>query len=316
MATLPLPDFTMFANERFYFPSRGKLVRMGSVETARGCPYRCSFCNSPAQSDLHRQETGTSFFRLKPLDKVYEELRSLRDVYHVEYIHFPADTFLAMPDTHLAEFGEMYEDIKLPFWCQTRPETLTPERIAILEKMGCRNLAVGIEHGNERFRREIVRRSYSNELLIECFNLLVDSPINVNVNNILGLPTETRELTWDSIHLTRQISHVIHTSNAFHFVPYHGTPLRQLALKLGYITDDVRVEHNMKNTVLNMPQYPRDQIRGAIRTFTMYMRFPESEFGRIAVAEEMSDRGDRMFGQLREEFISRYCENEPQTVPA
>jgi hypothetical protein len=132
------------------------------------------------------------------------------------------------------------------------------------------------------------------------------SSINVNVNNIVGLPMETRALTWDSIRINREIADVIHTANAFPFVPYHGTPLRDVALREGYITDDTQVEHNMKDTVMNMPAYRRDEIRGAVRTFTMYMRFPKSEFDRIAVAERMDDRGDRMFFELREEFIARY----------
>ena len=99
---------------------------------------------------------------------------------------------------------------------------------------------------------------------------------------------------------------MVHTANSFSFVPYHGTPLRDVALRQGYITDDTRVEHNMKDTVMNMPQYSRDEIRGVVCTFTMYMRFPESEFPRIAVAERMDDRGHRMFHDLREEFIARY----------
>ena len=304
--TLPVPDYTLFDDARFYFPSRGKLIRMGSVETARGCPYRCSFCNSPAQVDLYKKAGAGSFFRLKSVECVREELLHLRDDLRVEYILFPADTFLAMPDEHLEALSEMYQDIKLPFWCQTRPETLSTERIRVLERMGCLNMAVGIEHGNEAFRREVVRRSYSNELLVSSLKLLESSSINVNVNNIVGLPTETRALTWDSIHVNRAIAHVVHTANAFPFVPYHGTPLREVALRQGYITDDTRVEHNMKDTVMNMPQYSRDEIRGSVRTFTMYMRFPESEFPRIAVAERMDDRGDRMFHELREQFIASY----------
>jgi anaerobic magnesium-protoporphyrin IX monomethyl ester cyclase len=213
---------------------------------------------------------------------------------------------LAMPDEHLAEFGEMYQDIKLPFWCQTRPETLTEERVAILESMGCLNMAVGIEHGNEKFRRDVVRRNYSNDTLFKCLSVLEGSSINMNVNNIVGLPMETRELTWDSIYLNRRIGHLIHSANAFHFAPYHGTPLRDVALQKGYIADDTRVEHNMKDTVLNMPQYSRDQIRGVVRTFTMYMRFPESEFDRIAMAERFDDEGNRMFNELREEYTATY----------
>ena len=77
--TLPLPDFTLFDNNRFYFPSRGRLIRMGSVETARGCPYRCSFCNSPAQVDLYKRSAAGSFFRLKGLDNVHRELCNLKD---------------------------------------------------------------------------------------------------------------------------------------------------------------------------------------------------------------------------------------------
>jgi anaerobic magnesium-protoporphyrin IX monomethyl ester cyclase len=304
--SLPIPDYTLFDDARLYFPSRGRLIRMGSVETARGCPYRCSFCNSPAQVDLYKKAGAGSFFRLKSIERVREELLHLRDHLRVEYILFPADTFLAMPDEHLEALSEMYQDIKLPFWCQTRPETLTPERIRTLERMGCLNMAVGIEHGNEAFRREVVRRNYSNELLISSLKLLENSSINVNVNNIVGLPSETRALTWDSIRVNRAIAHVVHTANAFPFVPYHGTPLREVALRQGYIADDTRVEHNMKDTVMNMPQFSRDEIRGVVRTFTMYMRFPESEFPRIAVAERLDDRGDRMFAELREQFITRY----------
>ena len=205
----------------------------------------------------------------------------------------------------------MYQDFNLPFWCQTRPETLTRERIKILERMNCLNMAVGIEHGNEDFRREVVKRSYSNELLVECLDLMKESSINVNVNNIVGLPGETRDLTWDSIAINRRIRDSIHTANAFHFAPYHGTPLRDVAIRMGYLKDETRVAHNMKDTVLDMPQYTRDQIHGAVRTFTMYIRFPEEEFGRIAVAERMDKVGDRAFRSLREEFIAQYFAENP-----
>jgi radical SAM superfamily enzyme YgiQ (UPF0313 family) len=181
----------------------------------------------------------------------------------------------------------MYQDIKLPFWCQTRPETLTAQRIQILEKMGCRDMSIGIEHGNEEFRRSVVKRPYSNELLIQCFSLLQGTSIRVSTNNIVGMPKETRELTWDSIHLNRQIQSVLFSANAFHFVPYHGTQLRNLSLKFGYISEGTSLTSITKDTVLNMPQYTREEIKGAVRTFTLYMRYPEADFPRIAIAEKL-----------------------------
>ena len=44
----PLPDFSMFEEARFYRPMAGKVFKMFPVETHRGCPYGCAFCNSPA----------------------------------------------------------------------------------------------------------------------------------------------------------------------------------------------------------------------------------------------------------------------------
>jgi hypothetical protein len=45
-----------------------------------------------------------------------------------------------------------------------------------------------------------------------------------------------------------------------------------------------------KDTVLNMPEYTREEIKGAVRTFTLYMRYPESEYPRIAITEKLDDQ--------------------------
>lgn len=313
---LPPPDYQLFDNSYFYLTSKaqGRVLNSGSVETARGCPYRCSFCNSPSQVDLYKEADAGKFFRLKSVEKVESELRTLKDTYNVDYIYFPADTFLALPNPYLYELAEAYEGIGLPFWCQTRSETLSDERIRILEKMGCQNVSIGLEHGNEEFRRRVVRRNYSNEAFIDRFRLLEGASFNITVNNIIGLPTEDRRLTWDTIHLNRAVANDVSAINGFHFVPYHGTVLRQRALDLGYLDDNVPVQHNFKDTVLDMPQYSRDEIRGAVRTFTMYVRFPESEFPRIARAERFDDEGNAAFLALKREFVERYFQTDELTM--
>ena len=314
--TLPIPDFSLFDPNRFYKPMKGRLMRMGSVETHRGCPFKCAFCNSPGQVQLYKRNNAGEFFRLKSVERVRRELLNLRETFHVEYIHFPADTFLAMPDPHLYAFAEMYQDIKLPFWCQTRPETLTPERIRVLESMGCRDMSLGIEHGNEQFRKAVVRRDYTNDDLVQYFNHLEGTSIRVSVNNIVGMPTETRELTWDTIWMNRRVQHLLYSANAFHFVPYHGTSLRNLALQKGYITDDTQLTCITKDTVLHMPEYTKEQIKGAVRTFTLYMRYPEEEFPRIADAEKLDDHGNRVFRELQSEFTERYFKGDAVSVHA
>ena len=68
---------------------------------------------------------------------------------NVEYNYFWADTFLGMSRKEFEEFCEMYKDIKLPFWMQTRPETIDDYNIKKLSEVGLHRISFGIEHGNE-----------------------------------------------------------------------------------------------------------------------------------------------------------------------
>ena len=43
----------------------GVIYKMFPVETIRGCPYTCTFCNSPDQMRLYNKETDGGFFRKK-----------------------------------------------------------------------------------------------------------------------------------------------------------------------------------------------------------------------------------------------------------
>ena len=62
----------------------------------------------------------------------------------VEYIYFWADTFLAWSNKEFDEFVEMYKDIKLPFWCQTRIETITRDKFIKLKEVGLNRITFGI----------------------------------------------------------------------------------------------------------------------------------------------------------------------------
>ena len=61
----PLIDVGLWDESRFYRPMSGKIYRIFPVETHRGCPYKCSFCNSPSQNRLYA--TRGNFFRKKSI---------------------------------------------------------------------------------------------------------------------------------------------------------------------------------------------------------------------------------------------------------
>ena len=130
----------------------------------------------------------------------------------------------------------MYQDIGLPFWCQTRIETVREDKMKLLRDIGCARISFGIEHGNEMFRRKWIERPVSNELMLKNFAIVEDSGIPFSVNNILGFPHETRELAFDTIEFNRKIN--AHDRNAYAFTPFHGTPLRKECERLGYLKNE------------------------------------------------------------------------------
>lgn len=300
----PLPDFSIFHKDRFLKPMKGRLYKMAPVETHRGCPYMCSFCNSRSQRVLYKDETGENFSRIKDVGQVYNEIKMLIDKYGVEYIYFPANTFLAMSKDYLKEFTKMYKKFEFPFYCQTRSETINEETVKCLEEMGCHSLSIGIEHGNEDFRKKVLNRKVSNQVYINAIRLLEKTKIMVSVNNIIGFPDETREIAFDTINLNKKLN--VYAHNAYYFTPYHGTPLREYCVKRGYISGDTQTVNITKGTVLNMPQFPPDEIKGLIRTFTLYVKFPEDRYDEIRIAERFDDEGNAMFRKLQQEFWQKY----------
>ena len=308
---LPLPDYDMFDAQRFFRPMQGKLLRIMPIEMHRGCPYQCAFCEDPIQSQMYRA-IGERYHRAKSPQTLIRELLVLVNKYNAEYIYFNAETFFAMPDRYFLELAELYiKEIRLPFWMQTRPETLTDKHVELLKEMNVSHVNIGLEHGNEEFRAKVLKRKMANSLIINGLRNLHDAGIPTTVNNIMGFPDETRELVFDTIELNRHIQSA--TINAFLFNPYKGTELYDVCEKKGYLPpegDEKTIDSFLSEefpyfkAILRMPTISREELMGLQRTFVLYAKLPRSEFPRIRIAEKFDEAGDEMFRVLREEFLS------------
>ena len=124
------------------------------METNRGCPYKCAFCNSPSNSELYI-DVNQVFFRKKSIETIERELKQLVKVHNAEFVYFCSDTFMIFTDREWNDFADMYKEINLPFWVQTRAETinLKPSRVKTLKEIGCHRISLALEHGNAEFRR-------------------------------------------------------------------------------------------------------------------------------------------------------------------
>ncbi len=299
----PIIDISLFEENRLYRPMAGKIYKMIPIETIRGCPFTCRFCNSPDQMRLYKG-LGANFYRKKKMDLVHKELKYFKDVHKVEYNYFWADTFLGMSNKELDEFCEMYSDIKLPFWMQTRPETVTDYNLKKLKSVGLHRISFGVEHGNEDFRKNILDRRWKNKDIIEKLKIPKKYNIAFSVNNITGFPTETKKLAFDTIELNRDID--ADNANIYAFVPFHGTPLRKMCEDLGLIKPDTITKCLTAESQLKMPQYPPHEIEEIKKCFSLYVKFPKNRWKEIERAEKNDEEGNRIYKNLKKEYLEKY----------
>jgi anaerobic magnesium-protoporphyrin IX monomethyl ester cyclase len=305
--TLPIPDYDIWEKKMLYRPMQGELRLTVAIETQRGCPFTCAFCNSPSQNDLSRENTGRAYHRRKSVRKIQEELAYLVERFNPDLIYWVADTFLAMPEKEWDEFREMYSDYRLPFWMNTRIETITSKRLIDLEHLNALRFNVGVEHGNFEFRKNVIKRRTTNQQIKDKFKLFRGCPIPVIANIIIGYPGETEELIQDSLRLIREIADYFDAIQVFIFAPYHGTPLRQVAIEKGYINGSEIVNAGLiSGSILKSPHWTNEQLKSIQRTFPLYAKMPERYFPDIKRAEKFDDEGRAIFDDLVKIYQEEY----------
>jgi len=304
--TLPVQDLSIFEDISLYRPMMGKVYRMAPVETQRGCPYACKFCNSPEKNEFYNAQEAGRFFRKRTMKHLHTELKKIISLYRIEYVFFITDTFLAMSEREFDEFCEMYSEFKLPFFMNTRPETVTEKRAKKLKEVNCNRVNIGVEHGNHEYRAKVVGRNYNNEIAIKSFDLMYEAGISTVSNNIVGYPDETRDLIFDSIELTRKLKCT--DINAFTFTPYHGTALRGLCEQKKYLNKDALGHIYIKDSLLTMPSISKEEIHGLMKTFVLYARLPRSLWKDIKIAEKETDEGISKYNELMSLYKNNYSQ--------
>lgn len=187
------------------------------VMCSRGCPYKCNFCINYGMSKLF----GKVPIRLKEPSKIIEEINNERKSQHVKTIHFQDDIF-GMNKKWLGDFSKKYkEGVDLPFYALLRCELINEDLLDTIKDMGCYEVGIGVESGNERIRNEVLGKRLKTSTIENAANLLKKKGLKFHTFNMFGLPEEGLEEAYETLDLNLRLGPDIAYAQIFH--PYPGT---------------------------------------------------------------------------------------------
>lgn len=241
----------------------------------RGCPYSCTYCFNEATRELYRGR-GT-YVRHFSVERSLAEIAAALRFFRPNPVLFNSDSFgmdLDWMDEMLAGFSRL---TALPFVLLLRPELATDRCIEILAKHRCHSVAIGVESGSERVRREMLNRSYSNKELLSVASRLHARGIRFRTYNMIGLPSETEAEIWETIHLNIRMG--ADFPRGAIFTPMPNTRLAEIAKERNYLGADFECGQIpatiLSNTILKGGDSAR--IQNLLYFFQTAILFPRCE---------------------------------------
>lgn len=228
---IPIPDYS-FINTDHYSATSYHGEKGLSVQSSRGCAFRCGFCY--ISGSAHKR------WRQFPLDTVIKNIDILVKEHGVKTIYFIDDN-IAVGRKRFLDLLRMIKQrpykVNLAFQ-GIRIDTLekfTDEIYELLIESGVKSLDVGVETFNKKHLIN-VDKHLKPEQIVTTLEKLEKHNFNIKINIIAGLPGQTKEEMDLDIQKARQLQKKHKNSFILYniYMPFPGTTLYQKSIKAGF----------------------------------------------------------------------------------
>ncbi|MBI4100146.1 cobalamin B12-binding domain-containing protein [Candidatus Microgenomates bacterium] len=226
---IPFPNRDLIDVENYLIPPgyirSYILARTLTIYTSRGCPAVCTFCSSHL---LFGRKN-----RRRSVKNVLEEMRLLKEKYHIDGVYFMDDTF-ATDKNWVMDFcrQKRKEKMDLIWGCQTRVTSVSEKLLKMMRKAGCVQVDFGVESGSERVLTNLKKGQRPKDIR-RAFKLAKRAKLRTFATLILGSPAEKLEDIKETERLIKEIA-PSYTHISF-CTPLPGTELYEQALKMGWV---------------------------------------------------------------------------------
>lgn len=258
--SLPFPDREMWQELIEEAPNSTTAVLLG-----RGCPFNCSYC---CNASLRNLAEG-SYVRFRSPGNIAKEIKDIASQSPAKTkIYLEVETIGTNKEWALElclELERLNASLKQPLTYSTNlritPNIDLNSLFAAFKKSNFSMVKIGLESGSERIRREILKRNYSNQDIINTVSLARKYDLKVFFYNLIGIPGETLNDFKETIKINRQCLPDITIPHVF--FPYPGTELYSLCehLKLLPNVSDTSLERC--KATLSLPGFSKKQIQNS-----------------------------------------------------
>jgi radical SAM superfamily enzyme YgiQ (UPF0313 family) len=209
-------------------PAVLSLEKFCTMQTSRGCPYTCIYCDIPALTN--------GKWRFRSPEHVLGEMQQLHDQGY-RSIYLTDDHFLLKRD-RIREICQNIIDHKLAFkWgCEGRVDSVAVDQLPIMGNANCNFLAFGVEAGTQKILDRLDKRQ-----TLEQIEHAVSEAKRCGIERahgffLVGSPGETEEDILESFRFCARLK--LDTFGFNRLCVYRGTPLWQEYLERGILDDE------------------------------------------------------------------------------
>jgi anaerobic magnesium-protoporphyrin IX monomethyl ester cyclase len=243
------------------------------VLTARGCPFKCTYCFNHALEKMY--EGKGAFIRRRSVANVMAELAEVQRLGTPERIFFVDDVF-TLHKRWIREFAPVYaKECGLPFMCCTRINLVDETIARALREANVLTVVFAVETADEAFRNGILKREMTDDEMYRGVEHLRKHGIPFYTQSMVGLPGETIEDAFRTMRLNARFRPAYAWSSLFQ--PYPRTELGEYAADEGYFGGDPAQIPRFYYDGSPLRLERKNEIENLQKLFALAVRFPKLE---------------------------------------